>query len=309
MFAAYGLPGSLVRATTMESRTVTSAVPETVPLVAAMVTSPAGPTEWTRPVLDTVAFVESVDDHWKDPPGTGSPRPSRPVAVSCTFAPLAIAVSGGLTVTWVATPGTATRRMPAPTRPPYTAMMYVAPARDFAVARPVELIVARLVSFDRHVTATPRIVSPVSSITVARYWMVPVVRIVVSAGRTMILEGVPVTVTGTSVNAPPPRTRTIVLPSTVSDRTSPRLLTVAIVVSSDAKATATPVTRWPSPSSAVTDSRTVSLRTSWTELGDTSSLIPGPVELLHASARSSAGANVSRNEKWDRIEGIEVPER
>ena len=221
-----------------------------------------------------------------------SPKASRALARSWHDEFCGIKVSAGASVTDVATPGVATRNTAYPTSDPTRAIIQVDPGVVCAVARPATLMLAMLGLSTTQLIAMSEIVSNVSSSTAARYCTVADGRIRVSPGRTVMKVGMPVTRTGTSVTASPLLTRIVVCPTADEARTSPVLLTETIELSKEANATATPVTRWPSPSNAVTDKRTESLRNNWTESGLTSSVKPGPSEFLQAHAsRISSRAN------------------
>src|SRR5438477_9462820 len=179
--------------------------------------------------------------------------------------------------------------------------MNVVLARPAERANPEVVTVAMVVSVELHVIGRLQIVSPVIARTTARNRAVSYWKMVVSAGEMATDAGVGMTRTGTSRNAPAPRTRIVVFPTLSCDGTKPRFVTVTINVSPELNSTATPVMRWPAASSAVTLSCEVELRLSKIESGVTTSVAPGPDDPLQPSAARTLDTKAVCSREVDRI--------
>lgn len=83
----------------MVGPTVTSAEPETVPVIAVILADPTA-TPVTTPVPLTVAIVLSEDDHSNVTPISWAPAWSNATAESCAVLPTAMLLGGALTVTY-----------------------------------------------------------------------------------------------------------------------------------------------------------------------------------------------------------------
>ncbi len=228
--------------------TVTLAVPSTPSTVAVMVAVPTS-AACTRPFPSTPATGESLEAHVTVRPVSGLPPASRGVAVSCTVAPDASVVAGGVTST-LATDTAVTVTLAVPSTPSTVAVTVTGPGAT-AVRSPVVSIVAIAPSLVLH--ATVRFVSalpPASRGVAVNCWVPPAVRVTVAGVTSTLATGTAATVTLAVPSTPSTVAVTVTGPgATAVNR--PVLSIVAMVPSLVAHVTARPVSAFPPASRGV----------------------------------------------------------
>src|ERR1700722_5869898 len=135
----------------------------------ALITVLPTPTDFTRPVADTVAMLVLSDAHVTVRPESTLPAVSFTVAASCTVPPSVTLALGGVMVT-EPTGTCATLMVADPVLPPLVPVMVACPALTavtVAVSGPVAVTVATPVALLENVTVAPGIGLPVLSVTSA----------------------------------------------------------------------------------------------------------------------------------------------
>jgi hypothetical protein len=136
---------------------LTVAVPLFPSLVAVIVTGPPTATPVTRPLADTLAIAELLDDHTTARPVITLPSLSSVDAVSWVVVPIVIDGDAGLTVTDATDAGGTgmTVTDADPLFPSLVAVIVTGPPTATPVTRPAEETLAIAVLLEVHVTARP----------------------------------------------------------------------------------------------------------------------------------------------------------
>ena len=241
-------PGATVSAagdTTTEPAdcmTVTTAVPETAPAVAAIVVAPP-PMPVTNPAESTAATVVSALDQGTGTPSITRPFWSRTSAASCAVCPNAVSATvSGMTATAVGA-GATTESAARPVTPAAVAVTSASPTRT-PVTRPASSTNATSVSLDAHSNSVPATGCPLASAASATRRSVSPVTTVSAAGVTATALTSWATVTVALPDADPAVAVIVAVPLPVAV-TKPAALTVATAALLVAQVTAAPAIACP----------------------------------------------------------------